>query len=99
MDVDDFAEVLSCAKVISGEFYPWRNPRGYRATVSVGDEWYWFSVSNTTQPFTPAQVASAITARDRYIKRSKPYKGGKGFEASVRSGDHWYMLGHCNNRT
>jgi hypothetical protein len=98
MDIDLIADKLMQATIVSGYFYPWNNPRGYRATVRVGNEWYWFSVSNTNQPVSPTQVAHAIRSKDRYIERSKPYKQGRGFEATVRCGDHWYMLGHGNNQ-
>ena len=100
MTVDDFAEILRNPRIIvvDGKFYPWDAPRGYRATIQLGEEWYWYSVSQSLDEVTPKQVAEAITARDRRLQRSKPYKNGRGFEATVWSGDHCYMLGHGNNR-
>jgi hypothetical protein len=99
MTVDDFADILRnpAIAVVDGNWYPWEAPRGYRARLRLGDEWYWYSVSDTLNEVSPKEVADAIKSRDRE-KRSGSYKNGRGFEATVRSGNRWYMLGHGNNR-
>ena len=100
MTVDDFANILRdpAITVEEGSLYPWGAPRGYRASLRLGNEWYWYSVSSTLDVVSPKEVADAITSPDRQIQRSGPYKNGRGFEATVWCGERCYMLGHGNNR-
>jgi hypothetical protein len=65
--------------------------RGYRATFSLGREWYWYSVSDTAVKLSPLEVADAITSPSAEINRSGAHKE-KGFEATVRFEEHSYML-------
>jgi hypothetical protein len=102
MTVDNFAEVLRDPNLMIDEesYYISHTTRrpGWRAIVTLGGSWYWYSVSSAADRVSAQEVADAITASDRRISRSGSYKCGAGFEATIRSGAHWFMLGHGNNR-
>jgi len=69
---------------------------GYRAIYRNAIYYLWYSVSSTESAFAPDEVATAITAPNRWIQRENPYfnkKGNVGFEATVNSGGHSFMLG------
>jgi len=102
MTVEDFAEVMRDPRIsveTESDYLSKKTRRlGYRAILTVGGRWYWYSVSSTEDRVSPVEVASAITSNGRQIERCGTYKDGTGFEATVRSGGHSYMLGHGNNR-
>jgi hypothetical protein len=78
MNVDDFAVILRdpAISLVDQSRYPWKEPRGYRAELRLGDKWYWYSVSDTLEEVSPKEVADAITASSRKIKRSGAFKTG-----------------------
>jgi len=102
MTVDDFAEVLRNPAVqVTGQdwYHNQQGQRGYKATLSLGSDQYWYSVSNTDIAITPGQVAAAILSPSRVVRRENPYdnsSGEPGFEATVWSEGHSYMLGAGN---
>jgi hypothetical protein len=62
---------------------------GYRAYYQVGDVWYWYSVSDTTEIILPSAVANAILHGQ--CQRVGSFKVN-GFEATVRFEGHSFML-------
>ncbi|SRR6266702_3477589 len=69
---------------------------GYRAIYKNAIYYLWYSVSSTESGLAPDEVATAITAPERWIQRENPYfnrKSHVGFEATVNSGGHAFMLG------
>jgi hypothetical protein len=51
-------------------------------------------VSGTNVPFTPEEVASAITSPERNIQRESSYKTHEDtLEATIRVAGHSYMIG------
>jgi hypothetical protein len=62
---------------------------GYRAYYQVGKEWFWYSVSDTTELVLPSAVVKAIVSGQ--CQRAGPFKGN-GFEATVNFDGHSYMV-------
>jgi len=96
MTPNEFAEVLrgiddSESPYDEGEYTSHTTGnKGYWVCYHVGQLWYWYSVSNTTDIIFPSKVVQAIVSGN--CERSGPYKGN-GFEATVRFDGHSYMLG------
>ena len=63
--------------------------RGYTATYRVGIDWYWYSVSGTTEKIAPRTVARAL--REGKAKRINVIKLS-GLEATISHENHWYMI-------
>ena len=99
MTVDEYAlELQSPALgfVQEGRYSNAFGQMGYRAIYRNAIYYLWYSVSSTQSAFAPDEVAMAITAPKRSIKRENPYfnkKGDMGFEATVKTGGHAFMLG------
>lgn len=93
MTVEEFANVLRSIDQPPHEESTYTSHStgdpGYRAVYQVGGNWYWYTVSNTTKKFSPADVADAIG--NGMVNRAGPYKEN-GFEATVRFNGHSYML-------
>ncbi len=68
---------------------------GYRACFQVGGNWYWYSVSNTTEKIPPSAVADAITHGK--CRRAGRYNA-EGFEATISFGGHSYMIEMGSNK-
>ena len=69
---------------------------GYWAEYKVGNDWIWYSVSDTAGSIVlPSKVLDAIAKG--ICQRVGDFKGN-GFEATVRLDDHWYMLGYGSKR-
>jgi len=69
---------------------------GYFAEYKVGDDWLWYSVSDTSGSLVlPSAVLKAIAKG--VPQRAGTYKGN-GFEATFRFDGHSYMLGFGSKR-
>ncbi len=70
--------------------------RGYWAEYKLGNDWIWYSVSDTSGSIVlPSKVVEAIDRGE--CQRAGPFKGN-GFEATIRFDDHSYMLGLGSRR-
>lgn len=93
-NVAEYAEVLRNPdlKLYEDGWYTSKaGKQGYRATLHLGTEWYWYSISDIAVKVSPLEVAEAITSPHATVNRSRSYKQ-RGFEATVRVKDHSYML-------
>jgi hypothetical protein len=69
---------------------------GYWAQYKIGEEWLWFSVSDTSGSIVlPSRVAQAIAGGE--CQRADSFKRN-GFEATVNFDGHYYMLGIGSKR-
>lgn len=94
MTLKEYAAVLrmigDIAPYHEGEYLSRTTGRpGYRACYQVGQNWFWYSVSNITNIVSPQIVADAI--EKGVCQREGSFKGN-GFEATVRFDGHSYML-------
>jgi hypothetical protein len=62
---------------------------GYSACYKIGNFWYWYSVSETTEIVLPSEVVKAILNGE--CQRAGPFKRN-GFEATIRFDGHSFMI-------
>jgi hypothetical protein len=95
MTLEGFADILRGIKdsdppFHEGDYVSHTTGRaGYRAYYQVGNDWYWYSVSDTTDLVLPSAVVRAI--ENGQCQRAGSFKGN-GFEVTVRLDGHSYML-------
>jgi hypothetical protein len=100
MTLADYADVLRTINDTDPPFFEgdYKNDfgvAGYRAYYHVGNNWFWYSVSDTTAIVLPSKVVEAI--EKGRVDRAGIFKEN-GFEATIRFENQSYMLNMGSKR-